>query len=195
MTPVFMTPVLMTPGDRAAFQGAPGAFSHEAALDLTPGFEPTPFESFAEALDAVRHGACSRAVMPVHNLIAGPVPQMQTLLPQSGLVTLDSRALPIRMQLLALPGVKLDEIEAVASHPMALRQCQKFLASTGLAAEIAFDTAGAAQQVALTRDRRKAAIASRVAAELYGLAILRPDIHDDPDNWTRFLVLARPDAH
>lgn len=176
---------------RVAFQGALGAFSHEACQAFVPGFEPTAFDSFEAAFEAVTSGACEQGCLPIHNVIAGPVEPVVRLLPLSGLQELGRHDLIVRQNLMALPGVKLDDLEVVASHPMALGQCRRFLGGLNARAEEAFDTAGAARDLAASGDRTRAVIAARAAAALYGLEILAPDIQDDPSNWTRFIVVSR----
>jgi prephenate dehydratase len=176
---------------RAAFQGVFGAFSHEACKGCLPQAEPVPFESFEAAFEAVRSGDCELGFIPVWNSTAGPVPEVAELLPQSGLATIAEHVWPIHLQLLVMPGVTLEQVRTVASHPMALKQCRHFLSQHGLTGEPTYDTAGAAQDLAESGDRERAAVASRAAAELYGLEILRADIEDAPENATRFLVLQR----
>jgi prephenate dehydratase len=176
---------------RAAFQGVFGAFSHEACKACLPEAEPTPFETFEAAFAAVQSGDCELGFIPVWNSTAGPVPEVAELLPQSGLETIAEHVWPIHLQLMAAPGVTLDQVRAVASHPMALKQCCHFLADHRLKGEPAFDTAGAAQDLAESGDRERAVVASRAAAELYGLEILQQDIEDAPENATRFAVLRR----
>ena len=174
----------------AAFQGAPGAFSHEACLACLPQADPYPHASFAEAFDAVRSGACAFGFVPVENSIAGTVPEVAELLPRSGLQVLSSHAWPIRMQLMAGPGVRLDDVRTVSSHPMALKQCGVFLRARRLTAEPAYDTAGAAAELAATPDPVRAVIAPAAAARLYGLQVLAADVQDAADNVTRFVALA-----
>lgn len=174
-----------------AFQGAFGAFSHEACLACLPDGEPTPFETFAAAIEAVNDGTCDLAFLPVENSSAGPVLEMQLLLPECGLETVGEHAWRIRMQLMAVPGGRIEDIMAVTSHPMALKQCTRIIAELGAQAREAFDTAGAAQALAASGDTTTAVVAARAAAELYGLQILRADVEDAPDNTTRFVVLAR----
>jgi prephenate dehydratase len=176
---------------RVAFQGVPGAFSDEACRAFVPGYEPVAFDSFEAAFEAVTSGACERGCLPIHNVTAGPVEPVVRLLPLSGLAVLGEHDLIVRQQLMALPGVALAELQVVSSHPMALGQCRRFLADLPARVEEAFDTAGAARDLAASGDRTRAVIAARAAAELYGLHILAPDIQDDPSNWTRFVVLAR----
>ena len=176
---------------KVAFQGAPGAFSHEACRQFVPGWEPVAFDSFEAAFEAVASGDCGRACLPIHNVTAGPVEPVVRLLPLSGLEELGRHDLIVRQNLMALPGVRIEDLEVVSSHPMALGQCRRFLSTLGARVEEAFDTAGAARDLAASGGRRRGVIAPRAAAELYGLEILAPDIQDDPSNWTRFVVLSR----
>jgi prephenate dehydratase len=176
---------------KVAFQGVFGAFSHEACLACLPDGEPTPYESFADAIAAVRCGACDLAFLPVENSSAGPVPEMQSLLPECGLEIVGEHAWRIRMQLMAVPGARMEDIEVVSSHPMALKQCTRIIGELGAQPRPAFDTAGAAQALARSGDKTTAVVAARTAAHRYGLAVLRADVEDAADNTTRFVVLAR----
>ena len=178
-------------GGRFAYQGAPGAFSEEAALSFSPGFDPAPFESFAQVFAAVGEGACARAVVPLRNSLAGEVPEVAALLPASGLRVLSEHDLPIRMHLLAAPGATLESVRTAESHPMALKQCRASLAALGITPREAFDTAGAARDVARARDPARAAVAGPRAAALYALTVLASDIQDWAENRTRFAVLSR----
>ena len=160
---------------RVAYQGAPGAFSHEACLDLRPWDEPVAFDTFADALDAVRSGDCGCALIPVENSIIGVVEPAASLVAAADM---------------ALPGARLSDIRTVESHPIALRQCVGTLTSLGLTAVEGFDTAGAARSVAEAGDVSRAAAAPVRAAEVYGLSILRNDLQDSEDNRTRFVLLS-----
>ena len=177
---------------KAAYQGFPGAFSHQACLEALPGCEPVPFGTFAEAVAAVRSGACERAVLPVENSTAGPVTAVTDLLPEAGLVVLGEHVLPIRLHLMGTRGAVLAGVRTAESHPVALRQCGRALSALGLQAVERFDTAGAAQAVAAAGDPTRAAVASQAAADLYGLKVLREGVEDDVFNRTRFLILGPP---
>ncbi len=172
-----------------AYQGEPGAFSHEACLTWFPDHEPEACPTFEDAFDAVQSGRCALGMIPVENSVAGRVSDVHHLLPKSGLKIVGEHFLPIRMQLMANPGVKLDDLEVAASHPMALLQCRRTLRRLGLKAQVVADTAGSARMLAEEPDPRRAAIASATAAELYGLTILKRNIEDAHGNTTRFLVL------
>ncbi len=178
-------------GGRTAFQGAPGAFSHEACLELRPWDEHIPYETFDQAIEAVKSGECDCALIPVENSTIGVGEPAASLVAQSGLPVLGDAWRPIRMALLAIDGVEFDQLRSVHSHPVALRQCAGTLETMGLEVVEAFDTAGAARDVAERGDRSRAAIAPVAAAEVYGLVVLRNDLQDSDDNRTRFVLLAR----
>ena len=176
---------------RAAFQGVPGAFSHEACAVLLPDHAPVPHPTFRSVFAAVEAGEAERAVVPVENSLAGPVPEVAALLPASRLVVEAEAWRPIRLTLLAVTGATLAELRTAHSHPMALKQCVRSLAALGLTPVEAFDTAGAAAELAASGDRSRAAVASRLAGEIAGLQVLGEGLEDAADNRTRFLVLRR----
>jgi prephenate dehydratase len=174
-----------------AYQGAPGAFSHEACLRLVPHDEPVAFPQFADAIAAVVSGACECALLPVRNNTAGDVPGVATMIEDAGLHVSADAWLPISHQLLANAGVALASLRTVKSHPMALAQCVGTLRRLKLKPVEAFDTAGAARELAQTEDHSTGVIASRAAAEIYGLDIVAPNIEDDPSNATLFAIVSR----
>lgn len=175
---------------RVAYQGAPGAFSHEACLDLRPWDAAVAFDTFAAALDAVRSGDCGCALIPVENSIIGAVEPAAGLVAAADMAVVAEVWRPIRLALMAVPGARLSGIRTAESHPIALRQCTRTLESLGLTAVEAFDTAGAARTVAEAGDSSRAAVAPVRAAEVYGLSILRNDLQDSADNRTRFVLLS-----
>jgi prephenate dehydratase len=175
---------------RIAFQGEPGSNSDEACRTFFPDFEPTPHPAFEDAFEAVRRGDCALALIPVENSIAGRVADTHHLLPSSGLFIIGERFKPIRFQLMANPGVRIEDVRTVASMPIALGQCRRALRALGVATEPAGDTAGAARTLAQRPDPTRAAVAPALAAELYGLTILMRDIEDEAHNTTRFLVMS-----
>ena len=176
---------------RVAYQGAPGAYSHEACLRLMPHDDPVAFEDFDGAIQAVLSGDCESALLPVENNTAGKVPGVAELIESSGLHVSADAWLPIRHQLIAIPDTAMGAVRSVHSHPMALAQCGKTIRKLRLTPVEAFDTAGAAQELAESPDPAVAVIASRAAAEIYGLQILLPNIEDDPENATLFAVVSR----
>jgi len=175
---------------RIAFQGEPGANSDEACRAYFPDHEPVPHVSFEDAFEAVKRGDCDLAMIPVENSIAGRVADVHHLLPLSGLKIIGERFKPIRFQLMANPGVALEDVRTVTSMPIALGQCRKALRRLGVRTEPAGDTAGAAKALAAHPDPHRAAIAPALAARLYGLDILLTDIEDEAHNTTRFIVMS-----
>lgn len=183
-------------GNIVLFQGERGANSHLACLNAFPDLEPMPCATFEDAIAGVRQGQAHYALIPIENSVAGRVADVHHLLPESDLYIVGEHFERISHQLMALPGVKLDELKTVHSHTHALGQCRKVIRELGLRPITEADTAGAARQVAEEQDRTKAVIASRLAAEIYGLEILRSDIEDAAHNTTRFITLSanRDDA-
>jgi prephenate dehydratase len=177
-------------GGRCAYQGAPGAFSHEACLDLRPWDEPVAFDSFQDAIAALKSGAVGAALIPVENSTIGRVEPAASLVEAAGLTVVGDAWRPIRLALMAPHGARLGEIRTAESHPAALGQCGGFLTANGIEPIEAFDTAGAARAVAEASDPTRAAVAPARAAEVYELSILRNDIQDSEDNRTRFVLLS-----
>ena len=179
-----------------AIQGERGAFSHEAALDLLgPGTEVLPRPSFDALFDAVRDRAADRALVPIENSLAGSIHENYDRLRSRPFHIVAETQLRIRHCLVARPGATLDGIRQVASHPVALAQCREFFARhPQLEAVAAYDTAGSVMELMRDGPASRAAIASRLAAETYGGRILLEEIEDDPQNYTRFLLLAREPA-
>lgn len=190
--PPSAAPRTAAPALRVAYQGEPGAYSDAATTALfgDPGVETMPCATFVEVFDALESGTAGAAVLPVENSYAGDVGEVYDLLRRGAAEILMELELPIRHCLLALPGVTLDEVRVVRSHPQALGQCREFLRRHALRAEPAHDTAGAARRLAGEASRQAAVIASDRAAQRYGLAVLARDIQDADDNVTRFQVLA-----
>jgi len=176
---------------KIAFQGEAGANSHIACQEAYPKAEVVPYPTFEDALNAVATGKVDLGMIPIENSVAGRVADIHHLMPEAGLHIVAESFLPIRNQLLGLRGVTLGEIKSVESHPMALGQCRNFLRKVGVKAVAAADTAGAAREVAERQDRSCAAIASKLAAKIYGLDILAADIEDEAHSTTRFIVLSR----
>jgi prephenate dehydratase len=179
----------VTGARRIAFQGELGANSHEACLVSRPGCEPIPFATFEDVFEAVKTGACELAMLPVENSIAGRVADVHRLLPSSGLWIEGEYFKPIHFQLMANPGVRLEDVRRVISMPFAAGQCRRALRRLGVEIEPAGDTALSAKMLAARPDPAKAAIAPALAARLYGLDILLADIEDEAHNTTRFLVM------
>ncbi|MBI3440841.1 MAG: prephenate dehydratase [Proteobacteria bacterium] len=176
---------------KIAFQGKNGAYSHTACLTAFPQLQPLPCPTFAEAFRAVETGRADMAMIPIDNSIAGRVADIHQLLPTSKLSIIAEHFIPVRHCLLGVPGARVSDIKTVYSHIHALPQCKKIIAKLGLKPVVFEDTAGSAQKVAEMKNVRHAAIASALAAKLYGLAILKKNIEDEADNTTRFIVLAK----
>jgi prephenate dehydratase len=176
---------------RIAFLGEPGAFSHAAAHAVFPDDAPVPCLTFEDTIAAVQDGAADFGVVPVENSIYGRITDIHHLLPKSGLFIVGEHFLRVEMTLLGVKGARLEDIKAVQSITVALGQCRKFIARHGFRTINAADTAGSAREVAERGDRSVGAIASRFAAEVYGLDVLVPNIEDAAHNTTRFLVVAR----
>ena len=177
--------------NRISFQGEPGANSDTACRDMFPAMEPMPCATFEDAFNAVESGKADLAMIPIENTIAGRVADIHHLLPESKLHIVGEYFLPIHFQLMVLPGVARSEIKTVHSHIHALGQCRKYIRKNGWKGVIAGDTAGAARLIADLKDRSMAALAPRLAAELYGLDILEENVEDSSSNVTRFVVLTK----
>ena len=176
--------------NKIAFQGEPGANSHLAAQDAYPRMEAFACPTFEDALAAVKTGAAKLAMIPIENSVAGRVADIHHLLPHSGLHIVAEHFERVRHQLLILPGVKLSALKTVQRLVMALGQCRKAIRALKLLPVVEADTAGAARQLRESGDRTAAVIASRLAAEIYGLKVAKADIEDAAHNTTRFVVLA-----
>ena len=181
----------MTQPMKIAFQGEAGANSHIAILEAFPDATPLPCATFEDALAAISSGEAALGMIPIENSLAGRVADIHHLLPQSGLFIVGEWFLPIRHQLMGPRGAKLGDIKTVESHVHAIGQCRNIIRKLGIKPIVASDTAGAARLIAERGDKHCAAIASRLAADIYGLDILAEDIEDEAHNTTRFVILAR----
>lgn len=183
----------VTPGQKAriSYQGEPGANSHTACAQAHPELEPLPCPTFEDAIGAVQSGEARYAMIPIENSLAGRVADIHHLLPNSGLYIVGEHFLPIRHQLMGIKGSRIEDITDLYSHVHALGQSRKLIRERRLKPHVAGDTAGAARQVAEWGDKTKAALAPKLAAEIYGLAILATDVDDDKHNTTRFVILSR----
>jgi prephenate dehydratase len=174
-----------------AFQGELGANSHIAINEVFPAATAMPCATFEDAFAAVADGTAPLAMIPIENSLAGRVSDIYHLLPVSGLAIVGEHFLPIRHQLVGVPGARVEDLRTVESHVMALGQCREAIKRLGLTPIVAADTAGSAREVAAVGDPTRAAIASELAARTYGLEVLASNIEDADHNTTRFLVLAR----
>jgi prephenate dehydratase len=176
---------------KVAFQGEPGANSHIACREAYTAYEPLPCPTFEDAFAAVRNGRAALAMIPIDNSVAGRVADIHHLMPRSGLHIVAEWFLPVQHQLMAPKGATLKTIRTVESHVHALGQCRNVIRALGIKAVVAADTAGAAREVAEAGDITRAALATALAAKIYGLQILKKDVADARHNTTRFIVLAR----
>ncbi|HEY5338944.1 MAG TPA: prephenate dehydratase [Rhizomicrobium sp.] len=181
---------LIAKAKRVAFQGELGAFGNQAAREALPHCEPVPKPSFEDAVDAVRSGETELAIIPIENSIHGRIADIHHLLPDVGLFIVGEHFLPIHLQLLGLKGAPLSGIRTAISQAPALGQCRKLVRELNLKTQDWYDTAGSALHVSRTKDPSIAAIASKLAGEMYGLDVLRADVEDEHHNTTRFIIMA-----
>ena len=176
---------------RIAFQGEPGAYSHQACRERRPGLEPLPCRTFEDVIHAVQKGEAQEAMLPVENTTYGRVADIHRLLPESGLHIVDEAFVRVHINLLGVPGATVDDVRRAHSHVVLLPQCSVFLREHGIEGVVSPDNARAAREVAEKGDTADAALASELAAEVYGLDILARHIEDNDHNTTRFLVMSR----
>ena len=180
----------MTETKTIAYQGEPGANSHIACIENYPDHAPLPCATFEDAFAALQEGRADLGMIPIENSIAGRVADIHALLPASGLHIIGETFLPIRFQLLAIPGATIEGLRSVHSHVHALGQCRRIIRQHKLTAVVASDTAGSAREVAEWRDPTRASLATRLAGDIYGLTTLAADVEDEAHNTTRFVVLS-----
>jgi prephenate dehydratase len=173
------------------FQGELGANSHLACREAYPDYEPVPCPTFEDCFTALSNGDVDYGMIPIENSVAGRVADIHHLMPTSSLHIVAEWFLPIRNQLMAPKGASLKTIKTVQSHVMALGQCRGTIRELRLKPVVAADTAGSAREVAEAKDMSRAAIASRLAADIYGLEILKENVEDESHSTTRFVVLSR----
>lgn len=177
---------------RLAIQGETGSFSHEAALRIAPEATILPCSLSSNAFEAVENGDAEGAVIPIENSLAGPVAEHYDLLLAHDVGIESELLLRIRHNLIGQPGARVEQIERVYSHPVALAQCRRFLgANLHMEAVPFYDTAGSVKQLMQDGDAKVAGIASAQAARHYGGQILAEGIEDNPENYTRFFLIRR----
>ncbi|MGB0960644.1 MAG: prephenate dehydratase [Halocynthiibacter sp.] len=175
---------------RIAFQGELGAYSHEACRKARPNMEPIPCRTFEDVIEAVKTGAADFAMLPVENSTYGRVADIHSLLPHSGLHIIDEAFVRVHINLMVVPGATLDDITHAQSHVVLLGQCRDFLAKHKIHRVVDADTAGSAKNVAAAKDKTHGALASEIAAEIYGLEVIAKHIEDNDNNTTRFLIMS-----
>lgn len=176
---------------KIAFQGEPGAYSHEACRRARPGMEALPCATFEDTVEACRSGAADLAMLPVENSTYGRVADIHHLLPESGLHIVDETFVRVHISLLGVPGTRLEDITEAMSHTVLLGQCRNFLRRHNIRTITGPDTAGSALMVAQAGEPQRAALASPLAGEIYGLDSLAEQIEDRQNNTTRFLIMSR----
>jgi len=181
---------------KVAFQGEPGAYSEAAIFEhFGAQAESLPCETFEQVFERVAQGKARYGFLPIENSLAGSIHRNYDLLLQNDLHVVGEHHLRVSHCLIGLPGARLEDIESVISHPQALAQCDGTLRRLGVKTEAVYDTAGSVRLVQAEGNPRRAAIASRRAAQLYGMTILAEAIEDNPLNFTRFLILAAEPVH
>ncbi len=178
---------------RVVFQGVEGAYAHIAVNEyFGSGVGSFHVESWREAMEAIKNGEADYAVLPIENSTAGVVAENYDLLVEYGHTIIGESILPVRHCLLGLPGARLSDIESVSSHPQALAQCSQYLQAHGQwKCSQENNTAVAAQHVKEAGDKSRAAIASALTAQLYGLQVLEKDIQTNSANSTRFIIVTK----
>jgi prephenate dehydratase len=180
-----------TATNRIAFQGEPGAYSHQACREVYPDMEVLPCQTFEAALEAVRTRQADLAMMPIENSTYGRVADLHRLLPTSGLYIIGEHFVPVRINLLGPGDATLDGVKTAQSHTVLLGQVSDFLGKYGIQPVTGADTAGSAREIAEANDPSRAAMGSPLAGEIYGLDVLAENIQDNDHNTTRFLVMSR----
>jgi prephenate dehydratase len=181
----------MNTTEKIAFQGELGAYSHQACNQFEPNMEAFPCKTFEDAIEEVISGRADLAMLPVENSTYGRVPDMHRLLPESGLNIVGEEFVRVKINLLAIPGTKLENIKIAKSHAVLLGQCQNFLRKHDLEAVSWGDTAGAAMHISQLQDPVVAALGTSLAGEIYGLEILKSEIEDNKHNATRFVIMSK----
>ena len=180
---------------RIAFQGELGAYSHQACQQSRPDFEVIPSTTFEEVVDRVARGEADLGMLAVENSTYGRVADVHSLLPRAGLHIVDEAFVRVHVNLLGVKGARVEDVREAHGHVVILPQCALFLKKHGIAGKVSSDNARAAREVAEAGDRTKAALASELAAGIYGLEVLARHIEDQANNTTRFLVMAREPDH
>lgn len=182
------------PKNTIAFQGRPGAHSDVACRIAHPYMDTIPCPSFEDVFEKVASGEAELGLVPIENSQAGRVAELHALLPTTNLHFIGEYLHKVQHHLLAPKGAKLEDVKTVYSHPQALMQCRENLVKLGVTREAYPDTAGAAEMVAQLGDKSKGAIASALAAELYGLEIVQKDMQDRDDNTTLFVTISKEEV-
>ncbi|MFM7656650.1 MAG: prephenate dehydratase [Paracoccaceae bacterium] len=180
---------------RIAFQGELGAYSHQACAQARPDFTPVPSQTFEDVVEMTRSGAVDLGMLAVENSTYGRVADVHSLLPKAGLHIVDEAFVRVHVNLLGVKGANLADVTEAHGHVVILPQCAGFLKEHGIKGKVSSDNARAAREVAEGGDKTRAALASELAAEIYGLDVLARHIEDHKNNTTRFLVMSRHADH
>ena len=180
---------------RIAFQGEPGAYSHQACQQARPDFTVVPCQTFEDVVEMTRSGEVDLGMLAVENSTYGRVADVHSLLPKAGLHIVDEAFVRVHVNLLGVKGAKVDDVTEAHGHVVILPQCAGFLKSHGIKGCVSSDNARAAREVAEAGNKTRAALASELAAEIYGLDVLARHIEDHKNNTTRFLVMSRAPDH
>lgn len=180
-----------TGAGRIAFQGELGAYSHQACQQARPGFTPVPCQTFEDVVEMTRSGEVDLGMLAVENSTYGRVADVHSLLPKAGLHIVDEAFVRVHVNLLGVKGASVADVREAHGHVVILPQCAGFLKEHGIKGRVSSDNARAAREVAEAGDRSRAALASELAAEIYGLDVLARHIEDHKNNTTRFLVMSR----
>ncbi|MBU9699035.1 prephenate dehydratase [Rhodobacteraceae bacterium HSP-20] len=180
---------------RIAFQGEPGAYSHQACAQARPDMEVVPCQTFEDVVELTRSGQVDLGMLAVENSTYGRVADVHSLLPKAGLHIVDEAFVRVHVNLLGVRGARLDQITEAHGHVVILPQCAGFLKQHGIKGRVSSDNARAAREVAELGDPTRAALASELAAEIYGLDVVARHIEDHANNTTRFLVMSREGDH
>ena len=180
---------------RIAFQGELGAYSHQACAQARPDFTPVPCQTFEDVVEMTRAGEVDLGVLAVENSTYGRVADVHSLLPKAGLHIVDEAFVRVHVNLLGVKGASLADVKEAHGHVVILPQCAGFLKDHGIKGHVSSDNARAAREVAEAGDKTRAALASELAAQIYGLDVLARHIEDHKNNTTRFLVMSRQADH
>ena len=176
---------------KVAYQGEPGAYSEEAGYAYFDNPRMIPQKTFEEVFNAVSTEKCQSGLIPIENSLAGSIHQNYDLLLKNDLHIVGEHLLRVRHCLIGLPGSDLRNIKQAISHPQALGQCAGYLKAKGIESQPVYDTAGSVKMLKADGNVHKAAIASKISAEIYAMQILEEGIEDNPENYTRFLEIAK----
>ncbi len=176
---------------RIAFQGELGAYSHQACAQARPDFTPVPCQTFEDVVEMTRNGEVDLGVLAVENSTYGRVADVHSLLPRAKLHIVDEAFVRVHVNLLGVKGARLEDVREAHGHVVILPQCAGFLKDHGIKGKVSSDNARAARETAEAGDVTRAALASELAAQIYGLDVLARHIEDHKNNTTRFLVMAR----